>query len=203
MQPYNLIIAGVGGQGVILAGNIISDAAMSAGYDVKKTDTLGMAQRGGSVISHLRISEKVHSPLIKRGEADILLAFEKLEAARWVSWLRPGGIAVINNQELPPLAVSLGEECYPSDKEIMAVIKSRTKEYYIVDGAQITTGLGNIKTLNIFMLGCLSRFLPLGENVWKENIAANLPQKVVELNMKAFKWGGQAILHKKTEKKNG
>jgi len=203
MQPYNIVIAGVGGQGVILAGNIIGDAALSAGYDVKKTDTLGMAQRGGSVISHLRIAEEVYSPLISKGKVDILLAFEKLEAARWAGWLRPGGIAVVNNQALPPLSVSMGNERYPTDNEIIAVIKEKTKDYYIVDGTEIAAELGNIKTLNIFMLGCISMFLPIENRIWEESIVNNLSQKVVELNMKAFKAGGQAILYKKAEKNNG
>ncbi|MFC1846620.1 indolepyruvate oxidoreductase subunit beta [Chloroflexota bacterium] len=203
MQPYNIIIAGVGGQGVIRAGNITGDAALSVGYDVKKTDTLGMAQRGGSVISHLRIAEKVYSPLIKKGEADILLAFEKLEAARWSGWLRPGGVAVVNNQALPPLSVSLGDECYPSDEEITAVIEEKTKDYYIAGGTDIAIELGNVKALNVFMLGCLSRLLPLGEDIWMESIAQGIPQKVVALNMEAFKQGRQAIASKKMEKDNG
>jgi len=203
MQPYNLIIAGVGGQGVILAGNIFSQAALSAGYDVKKTDTLGMAQRGGSVISHIRIAEKVCSPLIKKGDADILLAFEKLEAARWSSWLHYGGIAIVNNQVLPPLAVSLGSECYPADEEILAVIKEKTADYYIVDGIKRAIELGNVKTLNIFMLGCLSCSVPLEENIWKTSIAQGLPPKVLELNIKAFEQGRQAMLPKKTKKNNG
>ena len=203
MQPYNIIIAGVGGQGVILAGNIIGDAALSAGYDVKKTDTLGMAQRGGSVISHLKIAEKVYSPLIKKGKADILLAFEKLEAARWAEWLHPGGIAIVNNQALPPLSISLGNECYPADEEIIAVIKAKTEIYYIVDGIKTAEELGNIKTLNIYMLGCLSGIVQFGEGIWQESITDNLPQKVIALNMQAFEAGKQAVLRKNTEKDNG
>jgi len=104
MNKYDLLITGVGGQGNILASDIIGEAALSAGYDVKKTDTLGMAQRGGSVISHLRIAEHVNSPLIRQGDVDILLAFEKLEAARWIQFLKPGAVTIINNHALPPLS---------------------------------------------------------------------------------------------------
>ncbi len=193
MQPYNIIVAGVGGQGIILAGNIIGDAALFAGYDVKKTDTLGMAQRGGSVVSHLRIAEKVYSPLIKKGRADILLAFEKLEAARWVGWLRPDAIAIVNNQALPPLAVSLGNEYYPCDEDIKAAIGSKVDDYYIVDGLTGAAELGNIKVLNVFMLGCLSSFLPLAEKTWHLSLTQNLPQKVLALNIEAFKRGRQAV----------
>ncbi|HJX35413.1 MAG TPA: indolepyruvate oxidoreductase subunit beta, partial [Dehalococcoidales bacterium] len=105
---FDLLLTGVGGQGNILASDIIGKVALTAGYDVKKTDTLGMAQRGGSVVSHVRIAEKVYSPLIQEGGVDILLAFEKLEGIRWVNYLRPGGIAIINNHALPPLSVNLG-----------------------------------------------------------------------------------------------
>jgi len=189
MKKYNIIIAGVGGQGVIMAGNIIGEVALVSGYDVKKTDTLGMAQRGGSVISHLRIAGKVFSPLIKQGEADILLAFEKLEAARWSHYLKPGGIAIINNQALPPLSVSLGNERYPDDEEIIGTIRQQTENLYIVSGTSKAGELGNIKTLNIFMLGCLSHFIPFSKDVWRDCITQNLPSKVVDLNLSAFKAG--------------
>jgi indolepyruvate ferredoxin oxidoreductase beta subunit len=107
VKKVDLLVTGTGGQGVVLASDIIGEVAITAGYDVKKTDTLGMAQRGGSVISHVRIAAKVWSPLIKVGEVDILIGFEKLETARWAYYLRPGGIAIVNNQALPPLSVNL------------------------------------------------------------------------------------------------
>ena len=118
MKKQDILMVGVGGQGTILASDILGEAALAAGYDVKKTDTLGMAQRGGSVVSHVRIAEQVWSPLIKEGEADIMLAFEKLEAARWGRYLRPGGVAIINNHAMPPLSVSLGTHRYPDDEEV-------------------------------------------------------------------------------------
>ncbi|MFH1662913.1 MAG: indolepyruvate oxidoreductase subunit beta [Chloroflexota bacterium] len=193
MKNYNIMIAGVGGQGVILAGKIIGEAALVSGYDVKNTDTLGMAQRGGSVISHLRIADKVFSPLIKQGEADILLALEKLEAARWSYYLKPGGIAIINNQALPPLSVNLGNESYPGDEEIIGIVKQQTDNLYIIDGTGKAEGLGNVKTLNIFMLGCLSYFLPFSDDVWQDCIKQNLPSKVIDLNINAFRAGIREI----------
>jgi indolepyruvate ferredoxin oxidoreductase beta subunit len=202
MKKYNFIIAGVGGQGVILAGNIISEAALVSGYDVKKTDTLGMAQRGGSVISHLRIADKVFSPLIRQGDADILLAFEKLEAARWSHYLKPGGIAIINNQALPPLSMSLGDECYPSDKEIVGIVKQKTENLYVVEGSHKAEELGNIKTLNIFMLGCLSHFISFSGGIWRDCITESLPSKVIDLNIDAFKAGMREI-EDKINKKTG
>jgi indolepyruvate ferredoxin oxidoreductase beta subunit len=189
----NLIIAGVGGQGVILAGNIIGDAAIASGYDVKKTDTIGMAQRGGSVISHMRIAPKIYSPIIQDGDADIVLSFEKMEAARCTNFLKKNGIVILNNREMPPLSVSRGIESYPSDKEIISIIKQKTERIYFVEGTKKAEALGNVKTLNIFMLGCLSRFLDIEEKVWRECIINSLPAKIVAINISAFEAGMQSI----------
>ena len=192
MKKYDLLITGVGGQGVILASNITGEVALASGYDVKKTDTLGMAQRGGSVISHLRIAPKVFSPLIRQGKADILLAFEKLEAARWSHYLKPGGIAIINNQAMPPLSVNLGNECYPDDKDIIDILRYQTNNFYFIEGVSRAREIGNVKALNIFMLGCLSHFMPFEDNVWQDCITKSLPSKVVELNIAAFNQGRKA-----------
>jgi len=130
----DLLLTGVGGQGNILASDIIGEVAMAAGFDVKKTDTLGMAQRGGSVVSNVRIAEKVYSPLIKEGEVDFMLAFEKLEGVRWASHLQPGGVAIINNYAVPPLSVNLSVEKYPADAEVMQVLQQRSSRIYLVEG---------------------------------------------------------------------
>jgi len=189
MQKLDLLVTGAGGQGVILASDIIGDVAVAAGYDVKKTDTLGMAQRGGSVISHVRIAPQVYSPLIKKGEVDILLALEKLEAARWGYYLRPGGIAIVNNHALPPLSVSLGYERYPTDKEITDILKQRTDRVYFVDGTRRARELGNIRTLNMFMLGCASLFLSFKVRVWKDGISHRMPPSIRQINITAFNQG--------------
>ena len=193
MKKFDLLIIGVGGQGVILAGDIIGEVALAAGYDVKKTDTIGMAQRGGSVISNVRIAEKVWAPIIKEGEVDILLSFEKLEAARWSHYLRPGGIAIMNNQALPPLSAGLGNERYPSDKEIIDILKQQTDRIYLVDAAKQARELGNIRTLNIFMLGCLSLFTPMQVQTWKECINQRLPAQLRQINITAFDQGRKEI----------
>lgn len=185
----DLLITGVGGQGVVLASDIIGEAALAAGYDVKKTDTLGMAQRGGSVISHVRIAPKVWSPLIKEGEVDLILALEKLEAARWSHYLRPGGVAIVNNHEQPPLSVSLGKERYPSYKDIADTLKRQTERVFFIDGNRRAEELGNVRTLNIFMLGCLSLFAPLKVNVWKESISQRMPENIRKINLTAFEQG--------------
>ena len=193
MKKLDLLITGVGGQGVILASDIIGETALAAGYDVKKTDTLGMAQRGGSVISHVRIAPRVWSPLVKEGEVDLLLAFEQLEATRWAHYLRPGGIAIINKQAMPPLAISLGDEHYPTDQEIISVLKRRTDLIYIIDGTRRATELGNPRTVNMFMLGCVSLFAPFKVNTWKESISQRLPDKIRQINLDAFDQGRKEV----------
>ncbi|MFQ6122319.1 MAG: indolepyruvate oxidoreductase subunit beta [Dehalococcoidales bacterium] len=189
MKKLDLLISGAGGQGIIFASDILGETAIAAGYDVKKTDTLGMAQRGGSVISHLRIAPQVWSPLIKKGEVDILLALEKLEAARWGYYLRPGGIAIVNNHALPPLSVSLGYERYPSDEKIINILKQRTDRVYFINGTRRVRELGNIRALNMFMLGCASIFLPFKVHVWKGSISQHLPSNILQINVTAFNQG--------------
>jgi len=193
VQKFDILVTGVGGQGVVLASDIIGETALAAGFDVKKTDTLGMAQRGGSVVSHVRLGEKVWSPLIKEGEVDLILAFEKLEAARWSHYLAPGAVAIVNTYEQPPLSVSLGQEKYPSDEAIIAALKRRTDRIYFIDANKKTRELGNVRTLNILMLGCFSAFAPIDVAVWKESISRRLPENIREINLAAFDLGRKEI----------
>jgi len=193
-SKQDILMVGVGGQGTILASDILGDVALDIGLDVKKTDTLGMAQRGGSVTSHLRIGQKVWSPLINVSEADILLAFEKLEAARWVNYLKPGGVVIINNLAIPPLSISLGTQVYAEDEAILGSFRRVTGAVHMVDGTQRATELGDVRTLNIFMLGYLARFLPvkITDEQWEKGIALHLPAKILDLNKRAFKAGREA-----------
>jgi indolepyruvate ferredoxin oxidoreductase beta subunit len=188
-----LLVTGVGGQGVVLASDIIAEAAMASGYDVKKTDTLGMAQRGGSVVSHVRIGSKVRSPLLGEGTADVLLAFEKLEAARWVNYLRPGAAVIVNQQAQPPLSVNLGYERYPTDEEVSRILSVRTDRIYYVEGVDRARKAGDARSLNTFMLGCASCFMPLEVRVWKETISQRVPERVREINMAAFDAGREEM----------
>jgi len=193
MKKFDLLITGVGGQGVILASDIIGEVALAAGYDVKKTDTLGMAQRGGSVLSNVRIAHRVWSPLIKEGEVDIMLAFEKLEAARWSHYLKPGAVVILNNHALPPLSVNLGNEQYPGDKEIADILRRRSESIYFVNGTDGVRDLGNIRTLNMFMLGCVSLFLPFRVSLWKDGISQRIPSRIRQINIAAFDRGRKEI----------
>ena len=193
MKKLDLLLTGVGGQGVILASDIVGEVALSAGYDAKKTDTLGMAQRGGSVISNVRIARKVWSPLIKQGEVDIMVGFEKLEAVRWGYYLRPGGVAIVNNHALPPLSVSLGKERYPGNAEIIGTLKQRTDHVYFIDGTSRAREPGNVRAFNIYMLGCASVFMPLKVHDWKEIISQHLPSNILQVNLSAFEQGRKEI----------
>lgn len=189
MKKQDILMVGVGGQGIILASDILGEVAIAAGHDIKKTDTLGMAQRGGSVVSHVRIADNVASPLIKEGEVDILVAFEKLEAARWAPYLKTGGLAIVNNYAIPPLSVSLGTNQYPSNKEVEDILRQQTDKVYFIDGTNKAKELGDIRTLNIFMLGCVSSFLPINVRIWQDCITRSLPPKILVINAKAFEQG--------------
>jgi indolepyruvate ferredoxin oxidoreductase beta subunit len=193
MNKQDILMVGVGGQGIVLSSDILGEAALAAGYDVKKTDTLGMAQRGGSVVSHVRIASHVWSPLIKEGEVDMLVAFEKLEAARWGYYLRSGGLVIVNNQATPPLSVSLGTHRYPSDNEVEDILKRRTERIYFVDGTSRVRQLGDVRTLNMFMLGCGSSFLPIDVQIWRDCIHQKLPANILQINIAAFEQGRKEL----------
>jgi indolepyruvate ferredoxin oxidoreductase beta subunit len=196
MKKLDILMAGVGGQGIILCSDILGEAALTAGYDVKKTDTIGMAQRGGSVVSHIRIAEHVWSPLIPEGKADLLLAFEKLEAAWWAHYLKSGAIAIINNHAVPPLSVIMGSEKYPSDEDVTAILKRRTETIYFVDGTRRVRELGDVRVISTFMLGCASMFIPIKAGIWTNIISQRVPQKARELNLTAFENGRKEMRHR-------
>jgi len=191
MNKQDLLMVGVGGQGIILSSDILGDVALAAGYDVKKTDTLGMAQRGGSVVSHVRIGQQVYAPLIEEGKADMLVAYEKLEALRWGHFICRDGLAIVNDQAIPPLAVNLSAGRYPSDEEVKDILKRRTDRILFVSGTSKAKELGDIRALNIFMLGCVSVFLPVDVKIWRDCIVKRLPEKIVKMNMAAFELGRQ------------
>lgn len=189
----NILMVGVGGQGIVLASDILGDVAIASGMDVKKTDTLGMAQRGGSVVSHIRIADKVHSPLIREGEVDLLLAFEKLEAIRWGGFLKQNGYAIVNNFAIPPQSVKLGIYKYPGDEEIKDSVKQRTDKFVFIEGSQKAIEMGDIRILNVFILGCISSLLPFDMDIWKDCIINRLPKKIQQINLQALEMGREVI----------
>jgi indolepyruvate ferredoxin oxidoreductase beta subunit len=187
----NILVAGVGGQGVILASDIMSEVFMEAGYDVKKSEVHGMAMRGGIVTSHFRFGKKVYSPLIKEGEVDILFAFEQLEGLRWINHLKANGKILMNDHTINPPAVNLGEMEYP--KAIPEKIKSKFKDFYLVKGTELALQLGDARAANVVLLGAISKFFEVNEDIWLKTILSYLPPKVHELNRKAFSEGRNQI----------
>jgi len=180
-------MVGVGGQGVGMASNVVAGALMLAGHDVKKSEVHGMAQRGGAVTTHLRFGKKVHSPLIEPGTADLLVAFEKMEALRFAHYLSPGGAALVNAQEILPPSVSTGKERYPS--RIEERLREFTPNLFVVDALAAALSLHEVRAVNIVMVGAASHFLPLAEEAYVEALRAALPAKIVEVNIRAFRTG--------------
>jgi indolepyruvate ferredoxin oxidoreductase, beta subunit len=188
-QDVNVLMVGVGGQGVILASDAMADTGMVNGYDVKKSDSIGMAQRGGSVASNVRWGSHVFSPMIKKGEVDFLLAFEQLEGARWAPYLRPGGVAIVADLVIVPVSVIGGGIPYPGWEVSESIIRSYTDRLYLLPAVKIGREMGNPKALNVLMLGFLSAFLNLEQDAWIENIRCKLPPKFVDSSLEAFRRG--------------
>ncbi len=200
VTKLNFLLAGVGGQGTILASDVLAAVGLRIGHDVKKSEVHGMAQRGGSVTSHVRWSDKVYSPLIGPGEADFFLAFEKLEALRHMEMLRPRGLVLVNDYAISPLSVSSGSDEYPDDKRIQAVLNAVTPNYYLLPAMALAEGLGNARVNNVVLLGSLSHFLPdVPLEVWLETICERVPAKFADLNQRAFLVGRETIEKRKSQ----
>ena len=193
MKKIRFLLAGVGGQGTILASNVLAELGIALGYDAKKAEVHGMSQRGGSVISHVSWAEQVFSPVIPEGEADILIAFEKLEAVRFLDGIHADAMVLINDYEIVPITVSSGTSKYPSDEEMKAAFAPVTKNVHWVKGVEIAEELGNAKAANVVLLGALSKILEQEDEPWLKVIEARVPPKFVELNRKAFQAGRDAV----------
>lgn len=195
MKELNFLVAGVGGQGALLASNVLAEVGVRAGYDVKKAEVHGMSQRGGSVNSHVRWGAQVRSPVIGQGAVDILLALEKLETLRYLTMLRPGGRVLLGESRIPPLSVSSGDDHYPDDKEIRRVLSQVTDDYHFIPTLTLAKEVGNARAHNVVLLGALSTFLddvPL--RLWLQVIEERVPQKHLELNRRAFEAGAKISL---------
>ncbi len=192
MNPLNFVLAGVGGQGILLASDILCQVGMAVGYDVKKTDVHGMAQRGGSVISHVRLAKQVFSPVVPVGAADFLLAFEKLEACRWANFLHRDGIVVVNDEAIPTLALASNAP-YPDDPTVLSLLQAHAAQVHLVPAGTLAAELGNPRVANVILLGALSHFLPdIPVDVWRQAIESRVPPKYRELNRRAFEVGREA-----------
>ena len=186
----SILLVGVGGQGTILASKILTLGLMEAGYDVKMSEIHGMSQRGGSVSSQVRYGEKVYSPVVEKGAADIVVAFEKMEALRALDYLKEDGVLVVNDVEIPSMSVIVGDEDYPAD--VLDEIGKHVKEK-VVNATKLATELGNEKAANIILLGTIIKSMGLEDINWDAILEANIKPKFVELNKKAVKVGMEAV----------
>lgn len=183
----SIMIVGVGGQGTLLASRILGNLFINQGYDVKVSEVHGMSQRGGSVVTYVKFGEKVQSPIIDKGEADIILAFEELEAYRYLPYLKKGGTIVCNSQNIDPMPVIIGAKRYPED--IINKIKAKNIEIISVNADELAMQAGNIKTVNVVLLGVLSKLTEIDESIWVESVKNTVPPKVTDVNVKAFEIG--------------
>ncbi len=188
----NILIVGVGGQGTLLSSKLLGAAFVEQGFDVKVSEVHGMSQRGGSVVTYVRYGDKVHSSLIEKGEADMILAFEQLEAARWLPWLKPGGILITNTQRIDPMPVIMGKASYPED--ILPAIAAKGVQLKAVDATALALEAGSVKATNVVLLGLAARYLGehgagLDKEGWLDIVRRTVPPKTVAVNEKAFALG--------------
>jgi indolepyruvate ferredoxin oxidoreductase beta subunit len=193
ISSVNFLLVGVGGQGTLLASSVLAQVGVQAGFDVKKAEVHGMAQRGGSVSSQIRWGEEIYSPLIAKGEVDFLVAFEKLEALRYVGMLRSDGTVLMGEMAIPPLSVSSGDDVYPSDEQVRRVIGAVTDSAHFVPSLRLAEEAGNIRAHNVVVLGALSNLIdqvPL--ETWLDVVTERVPERYVEVNKRAFQMGREA-----------
>lgn len=187
MKTTSIMIVGVGGQGTLLASKLLGRLLMDAGYDVKVSEVHGMSQRGGSVVTYVRFGEKVYSPVISEGEADYIVSFEKLEAARYISCLAKGGQIIVNTQEIDPMPVIIGSAAYPSD--ILDKISASGVKLDALDALSLAEQAGSSKAVNIVLMGRLAHYLGIDKDKWLSAIETSVKPAFIELNKKAFELG--------------
>lgn len=186
----SVMIVGVGGQGTLLASRVLGSAMLSQGVDVKVSEVHGMSQRGGSVVTYVRYGDKVYSPIIAQGEADVLLAFEALEAARYLPWLKPEGTVVVNTQQMDPMPVVTGVAEYP--KDILGKVREQGVKVVALDALGMAEEAGSSKAVNVVLIGAMAKKLDLPKKVWIDTIKETVPSKFIDMNLKAFELGYNA-----------
>ncbi len=191
MEKLNVMIVGVGGQGTLLASRIIGNVAMKKGYDVKMSEVHGMAQRGGSVVTYLKLADKVYSPIIEKSDADIILGFEELESLRWIDYLKKDGKIIINTQKIDPMPVIIGKKKYP--EAIVERIKDNYTDVTVIDALKIAKKAGNMKAVNTVIIGQFAKIGNIEKKIWVEAIKETVPSKFLEVNLKAFEAGYSCV----------
>jgi indolepyruvate ferredoxin oxidoreductase beta subunit len=190
-KATNILFSGIGGQGIILSSDITALAIMNAGLDVKKSEIHGMAQRGGSVDAHLRFGDKIYSPVIEKGSADIHVAFEMMESLRYLSYMKQKGMVILNTQKIPPLSVSTGHATYPTS--IVDQLHGCGLDVYTVDALELARSIGELRTVNMVMVGALSHFLDIDQKLFMDMISKKIKEQFVEANIKAFNLGRHSM----------
>ena len=190
MRTQNIMIVGVGGQGSLLASKLLGRLLLTKGYDIKVSEVHGMSQRGGSVVTYVRFGDKVYSPVIDKGEADYIVSFEMLEAARWTEYLREGGKIVANSQQINPMPVITGAALYPDD--LAGKLAAKNIQVDVLDALKLAEQAGSAKAVNIVLMGHLSRSFDFTLDEWMQAIEQSVPAKFLELNKKAFLLGREA-----------
>ena len=190
METKSIMIVGVGGQGSLLASRIIGNVLLSQGFEVKVSEVHGMSQRGGSVVTYVKYGDQVNSPVIVKGEADIIISFEQLEAARWLPFLKKGGHLVTSTQQIDPMPVINGAAVYPED--VIGKIKAQGVDVIAVDALTLAEQAGTAKASNVVLMGVVSTKMPFEESVWQAALEQCVPAKFLELNRKAFALGREA-----------
>ena len=184
----SIMIVGVGGQGTLLASRILGSALLDCGYDVKVSEVHGMSQRGGSVVTYVRFGESVASPIIEKGEADIILAFEQLEAARWLEYLKPDGKIIVNTQQMDPMPVVMGAAEYPEG--VIDAIRAAGADVETLDALPMAVEAGTAKAVNVVLIGAMAKNMAdVSKEVWLKALRESVPAKFLELNLKAFEMG--------------
>ncbi|CDD02305.1 indolepyruvate oxidoreductase subunit beta [Ruminococcus sp. CAG:382] len=187
MMTKNILIVGVGGQGTLLASKVMGKVFLDSGYDVKVSEVHGMSQRGGSVVTYVRYGDEVYSTLIDKGEADILLSFEALEAARWLPYLKKDGVVITNTQRLNPMSVVMEKATYPDD--ILEKIKAAGVNPVEVDALALAEEAGSAKSVNVVLLGIAAKHIGLDKQLWLDAVKSTVPPKTVDMNVAAFEKG--------------
>ncbi|MGC9350038.1 MAG: indolepyruvate oxidoreductase subunit beta [Anaerolineae bacterium] len=192
IDKLNILFVGVGGQGILTASDIAAQVGLDLGLDAKKSEIHGFAQRGGVVESHVRWAPVVGSPTCEKGTVDVLVAFELVEAARWIDWLKAGGKVLVNHQKLIPMSVSLGQAAYPDEAALLETLRSRADEVIVVDALPLAEEAGDTRTVNTVMLAALSALLETDPEVWEKAILRRVPSQYEEVNRTAFRLGQAA-----------
>lgn len=187
MNTKSIMIVGVGGQGTLLASRLLGAALLSEGYDVKVSEVHGMSQRGGSVVTYVKYGEKVASPIVQKGQADLILAFEQLEAARWLPFLKTDGTIIANTQQIDPMPVVIGTAEYPLG--VLDAVRATGANLTEIDALSLAVKAGSPKAVNVVLIGVMASHMDISYAVWENAIRATVPEKFLELNLKAFEYG--------------